>query len=343
MPIFKQNTRFERGIDLAGPSKGEYIAKNWHTAQVTTDLGTVGFYQQAAQSWFTFGINGTTTPYAMSADGSDWYYRGAIGGFQVACALRDSHALGPGYLLIGGGLTTNTLYKIKRSPDLGTIWDDIQVTGSDDAMICWALAFTASGYFARLDSDVFWSPTTDSGSWNLVLTLPVPSNPNNLCTNGSLVIAYCNTGSTYFTTSSSASWSTRTFPNSFVVISIAYGKVGGAQAAGFLAVGSDATGPAAYYSFSGTSWSLLHRFASGTQFGSLAAMNEVFIGMIISAEAGGGSNVLYSPDGGITWNPATTVANYFGTRVEVATRLGATSPHQAGIFQDGFTKMTIAG
>jgi hypothetical protein len=343
MPIFKQNTRFERGIDLAGPSKGEYIAKNWHTAQTITDLGSVGFYQQTAQTWFTFGTNGTTTPYAMSADGSDWYYRGAIGGFQGVCALRDSHATGPEYVTVAGGLSPGgTAYKIKRSPDLGTTWEDILIGVADTSFVT-AMAFASFGYLARIGNDIHWSLTGDSGSYNLMLTMSNPSSPNNLCTNnGNLVVAYAQTGSTYYTTTTGSSWSTRTFPNSFVVTSMAYGKVGGSLVNGFLAIGSDATGPAAYYSFSGTSWSLMHRFASGTQFGSLAAMNEVFIGMIISAEAGGGSNVLYSPDGGTTWKPATTVANYFGTHIEVATRPGE-SPHQAGIFQDNLTKMTIVG
>jgi hypothetical protein len=342
MPIFKNTPKFDRGINLFGSSKGEYIAKNWHSSQVTANLGDAALYQQSAQAWFSFGVNGTLTAYAVSSDGSDWHSIGTILNFQVACALQDSHVAGPRYLIIGGGLSTNTLYKIKRSSNLGGTWEDIQVTGSSDAMICGALAYTASGYFARLNDDIFWSPTCDTSSWNLVLTLPDPSSRNNLCTNGTLLIAYCNTNNLYYTTTGSASWTTQGFPNSFVVTGgMTYAK----DALGhniFVATGADATGPAAYYSFTGTSWSLLYRFATGTSFGSLTSLNEVLVGRIILPGYSTGVNVCYSPDGGLTWYPATTYPSASSASILSATRSDE-SPHQVGIFLNGMTKMSIVG
>lgn len=339
MPIFKQNTKFERGVDLNGNSRGTYIVKNWHPSKATANLGNTAFYQDALQQWYSFGDNGTDTNVSSSVDGSDWFAMGTIANFYPRCSLRVSHVYGLQGIVIGGGLpSSSTNAKIRRSNDGGVTWEPI-VIGLNDILTIADLNWSdGAKYLALLGTQIYRSAVGDSGTYSVVQNTAEAG--LGICTNLSdMNIVYCIVGSAFYTSADGITWTPRTFPNSFVATGMAYGIVDGEN--GYLAVGTDNIGPAVYSAVSGAVWGLRSRFPSGYTTGSIASVGDLFVARAASATSS--TNIWYSSNGGLNWSPATTFSGVNPSIVPAKRIGGGGIPHQVGIFVNGQAKMSIVG
>lgn len=336
MPIFKELTQFERGVKLNGTSYGTFIAKNWHPGS-DSSYGVASLFQSAMKQWYSFGVLGLDTLFGCSVDGVDWLSLGTITNFEVSCALGNYHIYAANGLMIGGGLSTGTNAKIRRSFDGGANWESITI-GSVDTSVISAMAASTAGYLAINGTDIYHSLSGNSGTYTVA---QVMANAGvGLCTNGSnMHIAYSSVGSTFYTSTNGTSWTTRTFPNGFVATAMAYGIVDGAE--GYLAVGADSTGPAVYSAVSGAVWGLRYRFLSDYTLRAIASMDDTFIARTSSTVFS--ISVWYSNNGGLNWNPATTFAGPSNSQVIAAKRLGDRVHHQVGILAQGKVKMSIVG
>jgi photosystem II stability/assembly factor-like uncharacterized protein len=305
-------------------------------------MGNAVCYSPIHRLWFNLGVSGSNTVPYYSADGVEWTALSSITNFGIASTLQEYDSTAPSSVVIGGGYSGGTVNKIKISTDAGATWGNIAIGSNDNAIVS-SLSHATAGYFARVVNDIYFSATGASGSYSLVQAVANPARPNSIVTNGSLILAYSYTGSSYYTTSNGTAWTTRTFPNSFVAESITYGSLFGVTA--FYAVGIDVTGLVIYNSTNGTSWTDgirldSHPVLSTATPGSIALANGFLLARFAVT---GKPNIWYLRENGdfiaASNYPSSSLAQFVTAR-----RLATSSEvHQVGIFAAAISKTTLVG